>query len=125
MNEEKKKKVLIIEDDEALRKVLVKHLNEFGVTVEEAGTGREGLNKITQAPPDLVILDIMLPGGMNGFDVLEQLKFSPKTSPIPVVVLTNLDSEQKTALEIGADDYIVKTNISLDEIVLKIRNKLQ
>ena len=63
------------------------------------------------------MLDIMLPGGMNGFDVLEKLKADPLTEKIPVVVLTNLDSEEKVAKTIGACDYIVKSDTTKDELV--------
>lgn len=74
---------------------------------------------------DLVLLDIMLPGGMNGFDVLEDLKRNQLTSSIPVIVLTNLDSERETALKIGAADYAVKANTSIEETVQKIKQQLK
>lgn len=59
----------------------------------------------------------MLVGGTNGLDILSQLKKEPETQNIPVIVLTNLDSEEKTARDIGAQDYLVKANVSRDEIV--------
>lgn len=118
------KKVLIVEDDEALQKILSERLSEDGTKVKVAGTGQAALNDLKEEIPDLILLDIMLPGGMNGFDVLEQLKANELYKGIPVIVLTNLDTEQKTALDIGAIDYIVKPNISIDEVVLKIRNQL-
>ncbi len=124
-NNNTKKTVLFVEDDTSLQKILREKLNEVGFAVDSAETGQQALNKIKAQAPDLVLLDIMLPGGMNGFDVMEQLKANPILKKIPVIVLTNLDTEQKTALDIGAIDYIVKTNISLDEVVLKIKNQLQ
>ncbi len=66
----------------------------------------------------------MLPGGMNGFDLLEQIKADSTSKSVPVIVLTNLSTEQKTAYDIGAVDYIVKVNMSLDDIILKIKNRL-
>jgi DNA-binding response OmpR family regulator len=120
-----KKMVLIVEDDQGLQKILGDKLSEAGVEVVAAETGQQAINRLKVGTPDLILLDIMLPGGMNGFDVLEQVKASPTLKTVPVIVLTNLDSEQKTALDIGAIDYIVKTNISLDEVVLKIKNHLQ
>lgn len=119
------KKILIVEDDQNLRQILVERLGGMGFSVDEAENGQQALNKIKAVQPNLVLLDIMLPGGMNGFDVLEQIKANPALKDIPVIVLTNLDTEQKTALDIGAIDYIVKANISLDEVVLKINNNLQ
>jgi len=124
-DEGKKKSVLVVEDDSALQKLLVEKLGEINVDAFGVGTGLQALNHIKSNPPALVLLDIMLPGGMNGFDVLEQLKANETLKEIPVIVLTNLDTEQKTALDIGAIDYIVKTNISLDEVILKVKNQLQ
>ncbi len=125
MSQNNHKLVLIAEDDESLRKVISERLAEEKIGSIFAGTGQEALNKVKSGKPNLVLLDIMLPGGMNGFDVLEQLKSDETTKLIPVMVLTNLDTEQKTALDIGAIDYIVKPNISLEEVILKIKNHLQ
>ncbi len=119
------KNILIVEDDTALQKILTEKLTGVGIGVMTASTGQEALTKIKVDQPDLILLDIMLPGGMNGFDVLEQLKANETYKSIPVIVLTNLDTEQKTALDIGAIDYIVKPNISIDEVVLKIKNHLK
>lgn len=121
----RKKIVLVVEDDSSLQQVLNDKLVEVGFDVIRAGTGQEALNRVKEKETDLVLLDIMLPGGINGFDVLEQLKKNPALKAIPVVVLTNLDTEQKTAMDIGAVDYIVKANISIDEVVSKIKNLLQ
>jgi len=121
----KKKKVLVVEDDQGLRKLVAQKLRDAGVDAIEAETGQQALTLLKENKPNLVLLDIMLPGGMNGFDVLEQAKANPILKGIPIIVLTNLDTEQKTALDIGAIDYIVKTNISLDEVILKIKNHLQ
>ncbi|HKB88644.1 MAG TPA: response regulator [Patescibacteria group bacterium] len=119
------KTVLVVEDDTSLQRILSEKISELGAKVVLAETAQDALNKINASPPNLILLDIMLPGGMNGFDVLEQIKRHPTLKTIHVIVLTNLDSEQKTALDIGAEDYIVKSNISLDEIVLKVKNQLQ
>jgi DNA-binding response OmpR family regulator len=69
------------------------------------------------------MLDIMLPGGMNGFDVLEQLRRTGLIKKIPVVVMSSLTTEKDTALKIGAKDYIVKTEMDIDKLAEKI-NKL-
>ncbi|HTK03835.1 MAG TPA: response regulator [Alphaproteobacteria bacterium] len=116
--------VLIAEDDNSLANILKTRLEKLGIEVVTAGTGQQALNIVKNKIPNLILLDIMLPGGLNGFDVLEQLKKDPIQKDIPVIVLTNLDTERKTAIEIGAVDYIVKPNISLDEVILKIQNNL-
>lgn len=120
-----KKNILIVEDDEALQKLIIEKLAGNGILTACVRTAQEALTKIKEKIPDLILLDIMLPGGMNGFDLLEQIRKNPILKKIPVIVLTNLDTERKTAMEIGAVDYIVKTNISLDELILKIKNNLR
>lgn len=119
------KKILVIEDDLGLQRILREKLENLGLEVASAETGQAALNSVKNSIPDLILLDIMLPGGMNGFDVMEQLKKHETYKSVPVIVLTNLDTEQKTALDIGAIDYIVKPNTSIDEVVLKIKNHIQ
>jgi DNA-binding response OmpR family regulator len=115
------KHILMIEDDTTLQDVYKDafHIKDFTLTI--AGTGKEGLEKALERV-DLIVLDIMLPGGMNGFDVLGELKKNPKTLSIPVLVLTNLDSEQHTALDMGASGYLVKANTSIDEVIAKVKS---
>ena len=87
------KKILVIEDDASLLKAYQEMFNPDEFRVIGASTGQEGLALTGSEKPDIILLDLMLPGGMNGFDVLERLKADPATKPIPVIVLTNLDSE--------------------------------
>jgi DNA-binding response OmpR family regulator len=82
------------------------------------------LDIIRNAKPDLVLLDIMLPGGMNGFDVLEEIRGDENTAKLKVIVMSNLDSEEKEARLIGVEDYIIKANTSIDEVMKKIANIL-
>ena len=120
------KKILIIEDEPQLQQMYKQKLSDEGYQVLVTPSGADGLSLAKDKSPSVILLDIILPNThMNGFDVLEQLKANPIHKAIPVIVLTNLDTEQKTALDIGAVDYVVKTNISLDEVVLKIKNNLQ
>ena len=115
------KQLLMIEDDVSVQELYTDALKDVSVTLTGATTGKAGLESITKSPPDLIILDIMLPGGMNGFDVLEQLKKDPRYANIPVLVLTNLDSERESAMNIGATDYLVKSNTSMDDLVTKVK----
>src|SRR3989344_3618292 len=120
------KKILIVEDDIQTQRVYHNKLTSVGYAVILAATGKEGLFSAKKIKPDLVILDIMLPGtGMNGFDVLEAMKKDSNLKNIPVLVLTNLDTEEKVAKEIGANEYLVKANISIDDLVEKVQSRLQ
>jgi DNA-binding response OmpR family regulator len=117
-------KVLIIEDDELLKKMYRQKLVLEGYQVVEATNGNKGLQLATSTNPDLILLDIMLPGGINGFDVLEQLKRSPSTENIAVLILTNLDSEAKVAQEIGAAGYLVKSQTTPGEVINEVKKIL-
>lgn len=112
-----KKKILIVEDDTALFQIYSDLFNAKGIDVVSAKTGQEALVLIESEKPDLIILDIMLPGGMNGFDVLEKVEASPEMKKIPVIVLTNLDSEEHVAKVIGAKKYMVKADTTTDDVV--------
>jgi len=118
------KKVLFIEDDQQLQDIYRSALSQKDILVIGAIDGKEGLEKVSTEKPDLIVLDIMLPSGISGFDVLEQLKANTLTKAIPVIVLTNLDSEEAVAKKIGAVDYKVKSNTSLAEIVDLIMKRL-
>lgn len=119
------KKILIIEDDTSLVKAYQEMFKAQDASVVTAATGQEGLTLVQSEKPDVILLDVMLPGGMNGFDILEQLKKNPDTQQIPVIVLTNLDSEEKIAKAIGARDYLVKANTTKDEIVKLVMDSLK
>ena len=118
-------KILVIEDDAVLLRAYQNMFRPEGITVVGAGTGQEGLRMALSEKPEVILLDIMLPGHMNGFDVLEQLEKNPVTKPIPVIVLTNLSSEEGVARTIGASAYIVKANTTKDEIVKLVKQYLK
>jgi DNA-binding response OmpR family regulator len=118
------KRILIVEDDTQIDKVYLEKFGKEGYAIDIALAGDEALTKLAGNVYDLVILDIMLPGHMNGFDVLEKMKRDEKQKTIPVIVLTNLDSEEKTAKEIGANMYLVKSNISIEEVFNKVKSFL-
>ncbi len=118
------KTILFIEDNINLHQIYRDALESEDIELICVTTGQQGLDRIKVHKPDLVILDVMLPGGMNGFDVLEQMKRDQSIATIPVLILTNLDSERKTAMSIGAIDYLVKADTSIDEVVKKIKTLL-
>ncbi len=110
------KNILIIEDEPIQQEAYkLKLSNKYNVSIVSTETQMVGA--LQNQIPDLVILDIMLPGGKNGFDILTELHADPKTKDIPVIVLTNLDeTERHTALDLGAKAYITKTSVNVDDI---------
>jgi len=116
------RKILIIEDDASLQAIYKEMLTDEGFEVVGTTTGQAGLDLAKREKPNLIILDIMLPfGKMNGFDVLETLKRDAQMKTIPILVLTNLDSEEKTAREIGVADYLVKANNPIGKVIEKVK----
>jgi len=103
------KKVLVVDDEERVREMLGFRLRLFGYEVLKASNGEEALEVATREKPDLVLLDIMMPG-MDGFQVCSRLKRNEETKDIPVVILTaKADAKDVTrAVNSGASDYVVK-----------------
>jgi DNA-binding response OmpR family regulator len=123
---ENKKIVLIVEDDEFLRSLAVTKLQGVGFDVEIAPDGVEGLQKIDEHSPHLLLLDLMLPN-LDGFGVLEKLKEAGKLDDLKVIVFSNMGSEEdiRRATAYGITEYIVKSSFTLDELVEKIQGMLQ
>lgn len=117
-------KILIIEDDKATQELYRVKLEAEGFEVMAASDGAQGITSATQSKPDLIVLDLMLPGGMNGFDILTRLKQNPDTAAIKVVVLSNLSSEAETARDMGVADYLVKANTSIADVIDTIKRNL-
>lgn len=115
------KKILLIEDDLDLQRIYSTKLEGAGFEVVLAVDALQGLNLIEKETPSLVLLDIMLPGKMNGFELLKYIKTSDPLKNIPVIIITNLDTEKEEALKLGASDYIIKANTELSTIIDKVR----
>lgn len=120
-----KKKVMIVEDDEHISKVYEIKLAKEGVETSLARDGEEAVVKITAEKPSVILLDLMLPK-KDGFWVLEEIKKIPELSSIPVIVLSNLgqQSDQDRALALGANEYLVKVNYPIQEVVNKVKGYL-
>lgn len=120
------KKILIVEDDKFLRELIAKKLSEEGFIVEEASDGEEGIRKIKEGRPDLILLDLILPS-IDGFEVLEKIKEDLETKPIPVIILSNLGQKEdiERGLKLGAFDYLVKAHFTPGEVIEKVRNALR
>jgi len=125
MNSTNNKKILVIEDDKFLRDLIVRKLDSEGFDTLEAIDGEEGIILAGKEKPNLILLDLILPG-MHGFDVLKKIKENPEIKSIPVIILSNLgqrdDVDQAVAL--GAADYLIKAHSSPSEIVEKIKSFL-
>lgn len=118
------KRILIIEDNNELQQLYQEALTQNGITVDFATSAQAGLSTMMINKPNLVILDVMLPDGSNGFDVLKAMKKDGNLRMIPVFMITNLDSQEKAAREYNVADYIVKTT-SFDKIIDKITTFLK
>ena len=120
------KNILVVEDDKFLRELIIRKLDEEGYTTSEAVDGEEGAKKTKEEKPDLVLLDLILPG-IDGFEVLASIKQNPQTSSIPVIILSNLGQTEdvEKGLKLGAIDYMVKAHFTPGEIVEKVKGVLE
>lgn len=117
-------KILVVEDDKFLRNLCIKKLEKGRYEVHSAIDGIEAIKKIESLKPNLILLDILLPG-LDGYKILEKIKNHPKReiAQIPIVILSNLGQEIDIikAKKLGADDYLIKANFTIDEIMEKIK----
>lgn len=125
MPDEIKKKILLVEDDTALASVYHSRLELEGFEVSEVNNGEEALSKALDFKPDLIVLDAMMPK-ISGFDVLDILRNTPETAGIRIVMLTALSQpkDKKRAEDLGADDYLVKSQVVIGDVVERIKHHL-
>ena len=126
-NKAAKQRILVIEDDQFLGELITMKLSKENFDVTLATTGADGLQKVEELKPDIVLLDIILPE-MDGFEVLKGIRSlsDTVTSQTPVILLSNLGQESniERGLSLGAQDYLVKSNFTTDEITKKVRETL-
>jgi DNA-binding response OmpR family regulator len=123
---ENKKKVFVVEDDPFLVKAYQMKLSQEGMEVWTATDGKEALKFVAEhEPPNIVLLDLMLPGA-SGFDILQVIRANETWKKVPVIVLSNLGQSQdvQKAQELGVQDYIVKANTRITEIVDHVRKTM-
>lgn len=120
--ETNKKKIMIVEDDEHISKVYEIKFAKEGFVTSLARDGEEAVVKITAEKPDIILIDLMLPE-KDGFGVLEDIKKVPELAKIPVIVLSNLGQkgDQDRALGLGANEYLVKVDYPIQEIIDKVK----
>lgn len=119
------KKILIIEDEAALLRTLGDTFQEEGFEVLEAPTGEAGLEMALSAHPDIILLDLLLPG-IGGIDVLKRLRDDAWGRHAEVILLTNIDRDMKVladAVELGAYEYLVKSHWQLSDVIQKVKDK--
>lgn len=116
------KKILLIEDDEFLRKMYATKLENSGFDVIIASNGEEAIGILPKDKPDIILTDILMPK-KDGFEFLREMRSLPEYKSIPVIVLTNLSEDQdlKRAKELGASEYIVKAHFLPSEVVEVIK----
>ncbi|MDP1884746.1 MAG: response regulator [Candidatus Moranbacteria bacterium] len=122
----KKKKILIVEDENSLHNALKEFLLTENFDVISAGDGEMAVKLAKSEKPDLISLDIILPK-KDGFEVLAELKGDEKTNKIPIILLTNLERTEDIgrAFDLGVNTYLVKSNYNLKEIAEKIKETLK
>jgi len=120
------KKVLIVEDDSLLAKVLSESFLIEKFQVATVNNGLEVAKIVETFKPDIILLDLIIPG-IDGFAVLKKLKSDIKTKDIPVLVLSNLSDvgDVKSIKVLGADEYFIKSNTEMEKIVKYVKNRLK
>lgn len=118
-------KILLVEDDINLREIYAARLQVEGYEVISAGDGEEALAVAVRERPDLIISDVMMPK-ISGFDMLDILRSTPETKNVKVIVMTALSQEEdrKRGEQLGADKYVVKSQVTLDDVVSMVREIL-
>ncbi len=119
------KRILLVEDDDALASVYQVRLVAEGFEVQRVANGEEALATAVAFKPDLVLLDVMMPK-VSGFDVLDILRNTPETANLKIIMLTALsqDADKQRAKDLGVDDYLVKSQVVITDVIAKIKQHL-
>jgi DNA-binding response OmpR family regulator len=119
------KKILLVEDDDALASVYQTRLQAEGFDTQRVPNGEDALASALSYKPDLILLDVMMPK-VSGFDVLDILRNTPETTNVKVIMLTALsqDADKQRAESLGVDDYLVKSQVVIADVVDRIKQHL-
>lgn len=117
------KRILLVEDDDALANVYVTRLQAEGFDVRRVANGEDALASAIAFSPNLVLLDVMMPK-VSGFDVLDILRNTPDTANLKIIMLTALsqESDQERARSLGVDEYLVKSQVVIADVVERIKH---
>lgn len=118
-------KILIIEDEEFLRELISQKLKNEGFEILRAVNGEDGIKIAKEEKPELILLDLFLPG-IDGWEVIKELKKDSLSNKIPIIILSNYGQKEyiERGLKLGADDFLIKAHFAPDEIVKKIKGVL-
>lgn len=121
----KQKKILLVEDDDALASVYETRLQAEGFDLKRVPNGEDALAIAMQYKPDLILLDVMMPK-VSGFDVLDIIRNTPEVAEVKVIMLTALsqDADRERAESLGVDDYLVKSQVVISDVVDRIKQHL-
>jgi two-component system phosphate regulon response regulator PhoB len=119
------KKILLVEDDDALANVYMTRLEAEGFTMMRAANGEEALSVAKEYRPDLVMLDVMMPK-VSGFEVLDIMRNTPETADVKIMMLSALGQEgdKQKADSLGANDYLVKSQVVITDVITRVRSLL-
>ena len=122
---EHKKRILLVEDDDALANVYIVRLQAEGFDVMRVSNGEDALATAVKYKPNLVLLDVMMPK-VSGFDVLDILRNTPETANLKIIMLTALsqESDKQRAQALGVDEYLVKSQVVITDVIDRIRYHL-
>lgn len=117
-----KKKILLVEDDEALAAVYKSRLDIEGFESKEVNNGEDALSAAMEFKPDLILLDAMMPK-ISGFDVLDILRNTPETAQVRVIMLTALSQpkDKERAESLGVNDYLVKSQVVIGDVIQRVK----
>lgn len=120
------KKVLWVEDDLFLSSLISKKFSSKGCVLEFATTAQAALDSLKKNKPDILLLDVMLPGGVDGYEVLKQIKENADTKSVPVILFSNLsqESDVEKGIKLGAARFIIKATVELDDIITEVQEVL-
>lgn len=123
--EQAKGTILLLEDDAFIADMYRTKLALVGYTVQTAADGEKGWKLLTEHPPDLLLLDVVMPK-RDGFEILAAARKDPRLKDLPIIMLTNLGQKPdvQKGLDLGADDYIIKAHFTPTEVVEKIERML-
>jgi DNA-binding response OmpR family regulator len=119
------KKILLVEDEDALAGVYETRLQAEGFNIRRVPNGEDALAAALEYKPDLILLDVMMPK-VSGFDVLDILRNTPETANVKIIMLTALsqDNDKERAQTLGVDDYLVKSQVVIADVVDRIKHHL-
>lgn len=119
------KKILLVEDDDSLASVYQTRLQAEGFDIKRVPNGEDALASAIAYKPDLILLDVMMPK-VSGFDVLDIIRQTPETTNVKVIMLTALsqDSDKERAQNLAVDDYLVKSQVVIADVVERIKHHL-